>query len=145
MKSEVIGMKELLKYVGDLEKLPQRVVTKSAKQGAAIALASARQNAPKGKTGNLRKGITLKGEKSRAQGKKVYQVTFNEKYNDKFVKLTKAGKRYYYPASQEYGFRTIDGGRVEGKHFMKEALTDNAQQIDKTIIDELIKEIDKLK
>ena len=59
----------------------------------------------------------------------------DEKMNDTFVKMIKNGKRYYYPASQEYGFRIAKrrtltpkqaaaykissrNERVPGKYFM---------------------------
>ena len=52
------------------------------------------------------------------EGKTVYDVYFDEKMNDTFVKYS-GGKRYYYPASQEYGFRTRGGGRKGGLYFMR--------------------------
>ena len=65
--------------------------------------------------------------------------------NDVFVKTTKDGKRYYYPASQEYGFITKDGGYVPGFHFLRDSIDDNKRQIEKTVVDELAKRIDKLR
>jgi hypothetical protein len=59
--------------------------------------------------------------------------------------MTKSGKRYYYPASQEYGFRTRSGVYVPGFHYLKNALEDNSRKIEKEIVDVLSKEIDKLK
>ena len=57
--------------------------------------------------------------------------------NDTFVKVSKAGKRYYYPASQEFGFQIANRttlavrgpaapkrNRVPGKFFMNDTFID---------------------
>lgn len=84
-------------------------------------LAKIRTTAPV-KTGALRRGIVASpwAERSASPGKVVYDIYMDEKMNSTFVKYTKSGKRYYYPASQEYGFRKRYGrGKVPGKDFMK--------------------------
>lgn len=144
VKFKIEGMKELEKTIRKLGKLPQKCVTKAAKKGAQIALKAAKQKAPF-LTGALEEGIILKGEKTRRKGKKVYQVTMNPAMNDVFVKTTKDGKRYYYPASQEYGFITKNGGYVPGYHYLRDSLVDNKERIEKTVVDVLAKEIDKLR
>ncbi len=144
VKFEIEGMKELERTIRELGKLPQKCVTKAAKKGAQIALKAAKQKAPF-LTGALEEGIILKGEKTRRKGKKVYQVTMNPAMNDVFVKTTKDGKRYYYPASMEYGFMTRDGGYVPGYHYLRDSLVDNKERIEKTVVDVLAKEIDKLR
>lgn len=65
-----------------------------------------RTKAPK-KSGDLISGIIPSPweEKSKYPGKVVRQVYMDAGMNDTFVKMSKKGKRYYYPASQEYGFR----------------------------------------
>lgn len=83
----------------------------------------ARRYAPK-KSGALRRGIIVMPglEKTRFKGKAVGQVVIDREMNSVFQKPSKLGHHYYYPASQEYGFRhrAKDGGtkRVEGKHYM---------------------------
>ena len=80
----------------------QRIV-----QTATGALAAMiRTNAPR-KSGDLIKGIVPSPweENSAYPGKIVRQVYMDAGMNDTFVKVTKNGKRYYYPASQEFGFR----------------------------------------
>lgn len=144
VKFKIEGMEELEKTIRKLGKLPQKCVTKAAKKGAQIALKAAKQKAPF-LTGALEEGIILKGEKTRRKGKKVYQVTMNPAMNDVFVKTTKDGKRYYYPASQEYGFIKKDGGYVPGFHYLRDSLVDNKERIEKTVVDVLAKEIDKLR
>lgn len=162
-KYQIVGMKELEKAISTLEKLPQKCVTKAAKKGANISLKDARKNAPEGETGMLKKGIVIKGERSRYKSKKVYQVGMDHRMNDIFVKSHKArannsnlgkGKaklkigeqaRAYYPASQEYGFFARNGRYIPGFHYLKNSLVDNKPQIEKEIVNVLSKEIDKLK
>lgn len=144
VKFEIEGMKELERTIRKLGKLPQKCVTKAARKGVQIALQAAKQKAPF-LTGALVEGIILKAEKTKKKGKKVYQVTMNPAMNDVFVKTTKDGKRYYYPASQEYGFITRNGGYVPGFHFLRDSLVDNKEKIEKTVVEVLAKEIDKLR
>lgn len=144
-KHEIQGMKELQKAVKKLGSLPQKHVTKAARKGATIALKDARKNAPVDE-GHLKKGLVLKGEKLKVKGKKVYQVVFDSKKNDIFVKMSADGtKRYYYPASQEYGYFTRDGKYIPGYRFLRNSLTENEKDIEKEIVEVLSKEIDKVK
>lgn len=79
-----------------------------------------RTNAPH-RTGTLREGIKASShaERSATPGKIVYDVVFDAAFNDSFVKVAKDGTRYYYPASQEYGFRKVNSGRVPGLYYMR--------------------------
>lgn len=65
-----------------------------------------RAKAPQ-KSGDLISGIIPSPweENSKYPGKIVRQVYMDAGMNDTFVKVTKNGKRYYYPASQEFGFQ----------------------------------------
>ena len=144
VKFEIEGMKELERTIRKLGQLPQKCVTPAAKKGANIALKAARANAP-WQFGDLANGIVLKGEKLRKRGKKVYQVTMDPAKNDIFVKTTKDGKRYYYPASMEYGFITRDGGYSPGFHYLRDSLVDNKAEIERVTVQELAKQIDKLR
>ena len=163
-KYKIEGMKELEKSIKLLEKLPQTCVTKAAKKGATIALKSARGSAPVD-SGNLRKGIVIKGERVNAKGKKVYDVKMDRAMNDIFQKTavnvkqlrmyhghsrkTKdpryEAKTSYYPASQEYGFKTVNGKYIPGYGFLRKSIADNENKIENTIVETLSKEIDKLK
>lgn len=93
--SELAGVRKEITQI-------QKFVQSSAGELAVLI----RTNAPK-KSGDLRRGIvpSPRDEKSMYPGKIVRQVYFDAKMNDTFVKVTKNGKRYYYPASQEFGFR----------------------------------------
>lgn len=83
------------------------------------------------RTGDLISGIIPSPweEKSQYPGKIVRQVYMDARMNDTFVKVSKNGTRYYYPASQEFGFRIANrtGSRVKrvpGKYFMKNTFVD---------------------
>ena len=141
-KNDIIGMKELERSFRALAKVPQTVATSSARAGARIALKAAKENAPED-TGALKQGIILKGERTRTRGKKVYDVMMDPAKNDIFVKMTKDGKRYYYPASQEYGFLTVDGGYVPGYRFLRRSVDDNAETIQRKILEVAGREVDR--
>lgn len=143
-KYKIEGMKELERSIKTLEKLPQKVVTPAAKKGARIALKAAKENAPV-ESGDLKKGLVLKGERSKIKGKKVYQVTFDKRMNDVFVKMSAEGKRSYYPASQEYGFFARNGRYIPGYRYLRRSIEENSSAIEKKIVDEMVKNIDKLK
>ena len=137
------GLDELERKLETLGKLPQRVVTKAARKGANILKKDVKANAPVD-MGTLKKGIVIKAEKSKVKGKKMMQITFDRAYNHVFVKVTKDGKRYYYPASQEFGFRTRGGGYIPGYHFLKDVAQSDRNQVEQMMIEVLTQEIDKL-
>ena len=139
---KVEGMKELERSLKKLGKVPQKHVTASAKKGMNISLKDSRANAPYD-TGMLKKGIVLKGERSRYKGKKVYRVVFDRAMNDVFQKKNKEGKvTGYYPVSQEYGYFAKNGRYIPGYRFIHDSLTDNVSKIGKTIVSEMKKKID---
>lgn len=143
-KYKIEGMKELEKAIKKLGDVPQKVVTPSSRKAMNIALKSARNLAPVGETGELKKGMKLVGERSRTKGKKVYQIVFDRAKNDIFQKRNKKGKvTGYYPASQEYGFFARNGKYIPGYHFLEKALTSTSKNIERTIVQEMIKRIDK--
>lgn len=144
VRFEIEGMKELEETIRKLGQLPQKCVSPAAKKGATIVFKAAKENAPF-LSGDLEGGIILKGEKVRKKGKKVYDIMMDPAKNDIFVKETKDGKRYYYPASQEYGFLTRDGGYVPGVHFLRDSITENVDRIVKETVKVLAKQIDKLR
>lgn len=90
---EIDGMKELKKSFKKLEILPQKVVNKSVRKAILLPKNAAKKGGWIDKTGNLRKGIKTKAEKTRIKGKKVYQVAMDAKMNDVFVKMSKDGKK----------------------------------------------------
>lgn len=102
--------------------------------GPVSAVAYIRSLAPKGQDrrkggvivhygGSLRRGIIRMPvlEKSRTPGKFVAEIVMARDMNPTFQKPAKNGKHYYYPSSQEHGFKhAAKGGgyyRVPGRHF----------------------------
>ncbi|RKN86745.1 HK97-gp10 family putative phage morphogenesis protein [Paenibacillus ginsengarvi] len=141
-KSGIDGFADLERTFKQLGKVPQTAATKSARAGASIAQKSAKANAPVDE-GNLKQGIIMKRERRTKQGKAVFDVMMDPAKNDIFVKISKSGKRSYYPASQEYGFLTVDGGYVPGYRFLRNSVTENAEAIRKKIVETAGKEVDK--
>jgi HK97 gp10 family phage protein len=127
----ITGIEELTRMLEAGKKAPARVLTTASKKGANIVKDTAKNLSPVN-TGALKRGIRLKAEKSKT-GKKVYRILV---MGEKFVKISLAGKRSFYPASQEYGWRTTRG-KVPPKNYMKQALQQNRQMIEQTIINEL--------
>lgn len=142
---KIEGMRELKKAINKLGQVPQKCVTPAARKGMNISLKDAKKNAPVGETGELKRGMKLIGEKSRTKGKKVYRVVFDSSKNDIFQKKNKQGKvTGYYPISQEYGFFAKNGRYIPGYHFVEKSLKDNKGAIEKKIVDEMTKEINKV-
>jgi hypothetical protein len=136
------GMKELERSLKRLGKVPQKHVTTSSRKAMNIVLKESRAAAPVD-TGALKKGMKLKGERSRDKAKKVYQVIFDPRYNDIFQKKNKDGKvTGYYPVSQEYGFFAKNGRYIPGYRFIHDSLADNTRKVEKKIVSEMKKKID---
>lgn len=146
---EVKGFERTLKAMGGM---PQKAVTKAAGRGMTVVRRSVRGQVPV-RTGELKRGIVRRGERSRVRGKKVYDLMFDPAKNELFQRPIKnpgaaggnTGNGYaYYPASMEYGFLTRSKGGglsyVPGYHFMRQgaeaAAPEAAEVIRKTVITE---------
>jgi hypothetical protein len=157
-RSGIDGMAELERTFRELGKVPQTVATQAARAGGTIAYRAARANAPVD-TGALKSGIIMKRERRTQPGKAVYDVEMDPSKTELYRRATKTGLRrkggrgpdantmikggYYYPASQEYGFLTVDGNYVPGYHFLKRAITENAPVIEKAVLGATAKAVDK--
>lgn len=152
----VIDWSEELRLNGMLqriEKVPQKVVNKSAGKGATAVRKAIRPKIPV-RTGALKKGIKRDGERSRYKGKKVYDLMFDPAMNDIFQKPIKnpgefGGQRdhAYYPASMEYGFLTRSKGGglsyVPGYHFMREGTEESSSEARRAIVHTMTTELEK--
>lgn len=140
----LIGINELKKQMKLLEKLPQKIVTKSVKKGGKILLDEVKRNAPY-ETGMLEQSLKLVGEKRQKAGQKAYQVTYDRNYNTILVKMygENNSKRAYYPASMEYGFKS-EKTVFEGLEFMKKSADLVSEKAKQTMVNEMGKEIDKI-
>lgn len=119
--------------------LEQSTFSKIVETAAGTLAMLVKGNAPV-YTGKPKKGVVsgaLRGaiipspwrENAPSPYKEVRQVMFDRAKNDLLVKYNKHGDRFYYPASQEYGFRARRGGyfgteefHVPGKFFMSNSL-----------------------
>lgn len=108
-----------------LSRLPESDLADPARQSASRLAYKIRVNAPY-RFGDLQRGIVVspKPERTVVFGKVVHDIYFDAALNDTFVKITKSGKRYYYPASQEYGFRIGRTRRQPGLYFMRDTSVD---------------------
>ena len=152
-----IDTKAMLKFNATLAAcggVPKKVATKAAGKGATVVRRAIRRFVPVD-TGALKRGIVRDGERTKFQGKKVYDLMFDPGMNDIFQKPIKnrgefGGKKpwAYYPASMEYGFLTRSKGGgydyVPGYHFMREAAEFNEdaakQAMMETFTAEMVKE-----
>lgn len=132
MSVNITGIKELTRMLERGIKTPAKALTKATKDGAMIVRKQARADSPVD-TGKLKRSIKLKAEK-RKVGKKVYQVKF---IGDNLAKIGVNGKRSFYPASQEYGWKKRDGSKTVGKYFMTRAIRQNRHMIEQTIVNGL--------
>ena len=68
------GFDELARsFARQAKELPQKDLTKAVRKGASLVHSSIRSAAPE-KSGDLRSGLILHKERSRSQGKAVYDV-----------------------------------------------------------------------
>lgn len=147
---KVEGLKELMRDIRQLEEMPQKQITKGVRTGTKVILKEAKAIAKTRRdSGKMWKKLTLKAEKTKRKGKKVIQVTYpkTERFQEA-VKITKDGKRYYYPASQNFGFKTrrVKNGkdRVEGLKFFQRSMQNKGPEAAKVIVQEIGKEIEKM-
>ena len=150
-------LKKLEQTVRRMGGLPTKVATKAAGKGATVVRREVRGRIPVGETGELKRGIIRKAERSRVKGKKVYALMFDPAKNDVFQKPVKnpgsAGStstkngHAYYPASMEFGFLTRSKGGgysyVPGYHFMRDGTVEAAPAAESRIIQTAMEEIEK--
>lgn len=163
--SELEGFEELARsFAKSAQELPKKNLSKAVRKGAARVQSSVRSVVPE-KTGDLRRGLILHKERSRQEGKVVYDLMPDPKKNAIFQKpiqhpVRSKSPKAYYPASQEYGFftRRPGGGmaytrpvtgeikymdKVPGKYYMRSGAEVSAEAAENTIIGEILSEIEK--
>jgi hypothetical protein len=143
MDTQVTGFNELKQLIDQLGKVPQKVATRAASAGARIDLSATKADAPV-YDGWLKASLKMIGERASKPGKKVYEITFDRAYNSKLVKTSKAGKRSYYPVSQEFGWKYKNGGYHVGLQYMKNTAEENKSKVEQKIIDIAKDGIDKV-
>lgn len=127
--------------LGDVARSLERRGAAAVREDAEAVRRLAVQLAPH-RYGNLQAGIVVTGPENSWFGQSfAYDVRMAPNMDQQFARYTKDGKRYYYPASQEYGFytrepeaipkeikkspacrgRVSSRRRVPGKYFMRTA------------------------
>lgn len=140
---ELQGFNELKNLIDELGKVPQKVATKAARSGGQIDLTATKQDAPV-YDGWLKASLKLVGERASTPGKKVYEITFDKAYNSKLVKISKSGKRSYYPNSQEFGWKYPNGGYHVGLQYMKNTAREKGNAVEQRIVDVATAELNKV-
>lgn len=115
------------------------------RQSATGLMYRIRTNAPY-RSGDLQRGLIVAPghEKTATEGKIVNDIVFDAGMNDTFVKISKAGNRYYYPASQEYGFRIRRGKRVPGLYYMRDTAAEFFPEHEETVVDSVLDILEEL-
>lgn len=135
-------LRDLERAARKIDGIAKKQITPAVRKAMRPVLQAAKSKAPKD-TRALAKSLKLMGERSRVPGKKVYQVGPDKAKNDIFAKISTTGKRSYYPASQEHGWRLPDGSKAPGNHYMRDAMDEKAPQVAIDIVDNIMTEIEK--
>lgn len=100
----VTGIREIDRALKELEpKIQRKVLRQAMRSGMKLVLQDALMRVPV-LTGLLKKNVKLRAMKrSRNRQGLLVQV----KSDEGFVKVSKAGMRYWYPASVEFGHGTV--------------------------------------
>lgn len=126
---KIYGVDEVKSLLTKVEKFPIKILTKAVKDAAKIALAYAKANVYSGgfkkETGDSYK-LKIKAEK-RKKGKKVYFIQGDWKAH--WIDFGHWAK----------------GTWVPGNRFLRDSVDKNRQKIQQTILNELGKELDKLR
>lgn len=143
---------EIYDALDRLKEGTQRVAAEAALVPAEAELRAAKAAAPV-KTGTLRESLVLHMERNRSYGKQVYDVLPTARANSLLQKQvinpgrTSNGKKRsttaYYPASQEYGFATRNGGRVPGKHYLAGSMAAGSEGYRTAMLKEIEKNVDE--
>jgi hypothetical protein len=134
---------ELEKMLKRIEKFPTAKLTKAVKRAAAPMLLQTQVAAPIGETGNLVKALIMNMEKGKP-GKRIAQITYDKAYNDKLAKISLTGKRSYYPASQEYGYKLRNGKKKAGQYFMRRTADKNDAIFKANVVTYMMDDIEKM-
>ena len=143
MDFKIEGMEEIEAAFKRMGKVPLKMVSPAVRKAMAPIHKQAKADAPED-IGNLKRGIILKGERSRTKGKKVYRIAFDPAMNSIFQKPDADGKiTGYYPVSQEYGYFTRGGKYIPGYAFIRGSFNAGANAASRQMIQEIAKNIEK--
>jgi HK97 gp10 family phage protein len=136
----ITGINEVRRLFEEAGRAPAKVLTPATRKGAKIALAYAKAHVPVGaewttgqyahEPGTLKKSLGIKKEK-RKKGKSVYRVG--------------PGPEGWYAHFADYGFTARNGRYIPGNRFLRDSVDVNRRVINRTILTELAKELNKLR
>ena len=126
VKIDISGMPELMAAAEKLKKNIFAVLGPAVLAGSDIIRDAAKQNVHS-ISGELVDGIVSEITWDHKTTKAFAGAGMAAAKNDIFVKYTKAGKRYYYPASVEYGQKK--GALVAAHPFMRPAMLENRSKV----------------
>jgi len=140
MANDIIGISEVQRLFEEVGKAPAKVLTSATRKGANIALRYAKAHVPTGvewttgqfahEPGTLKKSLRIKKEKGK-KGKSVYTVG--------------PGPAGWYAHFLDTGFTTRNGRFIPGTRFLRDSVDKNRGEIEQTILNEMGKELDKLR
>lgn len=125
---KIEGLDQMIKNSDRILKQVHGVLGEATLEAAKMMQADAVKRA-KEKTGALKLGIIAKITWDKKKSKAFSAIMMDPGMNDIFVKTTKTGKRYYYPASIEYGHK----GGAKPYPFMGRAFKAKKRNVRKTI------------
>lgn len=128
---EIEGLQELREHFNYVSQSVKDALGETALAGADIIRDDARSRAPRD-TGKLREGIISEVVWFKHTTKAFAGCGMDADMNDIFVKHNKAGKRFYYPASVEYGTST-----AEAHPFLRPALDNNKAKVKRMIAEKI--------
>jgi len=100
---QIEGLQEINRRIGSFRQTLFDKMGAIAKEAANIVRDEAIARAPAGETGELKGGIISDVTWDKNKSKAFAGVGMDKAKNNIFVKYSATGKRYYYPASVEYG------------------------------------------
>ena len=140
MTDDIVGVAEVKRLFEEVGKAPAKVLTKSTRKGANIALKYAKAHVPVGtewttgqyahEPGTLKKSLKLKKEKGK-KGKSVFDVG--------------PDKSGWYAHFLDTGFTTRKGDFIPGTRFLRDSVDTNRSKIQNTMLSEMAKELEKLR
>ena len=137
MVNSIIGIEDVKSLLDEVGKAPAKVLTAATKKGAKIALAYAKAHCPESidgshgmPPGTLKKSLKIKKEKRRT-GKSVYTIG--------------PGQEGWYAHFADYGFTDKAGMKWQGNKFLRNSIDSNREIIDQAILEDMAKELDKLR
>lgn len=125
------GMQELMRSSRAVDEAVRRILGEAVKAGADIVAQDARARAPVD-TGALRRGIKAEITWDKNKSKAFAGAGMDKDMNDTFVKYSSNGKRYYYPASIEYGTKN-----APARPFLRPALEHNKARVKQEVTDRI--------